>query len=329
MRGAPTMLQTKVVLDDVEVLERTYVRPDKVAAGSGPKVLAQQPHAGLAPQPDVLPAPTPALTPVLEREVFQLIRRVALQADLASAVLLQRQGLARLVAAPAAGCRVPDPSAPLAPQPPPGASAHEQAKHVIAHVATTGQRIVLSHAIVEPVGPAPTRAVLVLRRTPAAPPFGGFELGVAAAIARGVAGVLAHFQTDHAAKQEQAARDAKTPFRAEVLAEKRRAAVAPGRVVATPRTWIRWAFPTLLVLVAGVITAAALVQVPTYSTGAAIVMVDGELVTASQPGTVAELLVAPYTRVAAGDPLVRMHGQQRKPTSPRPSPTTATRSRRS
>jgi membrane fusion protein (multidrug efflux system) len=55
------------------------------------------------------------------------------------------------------------------------------------------------------------------------------------------------------------------------------------------------------------ITAAAIIQVPTYSTGAAVVTVDGAQVTSSSPGTVAELLVAPGARVAPGDPVLRLH----------------------
>ena len=187
---------------------------------------------------------------------------------------------------------------------------HDQAQQVVARVARTGERIALANAIVEPVGPAPARAVLVARRPAGSPAFGPLELAMVAAIARASAGILAHFQADHVAKQEQAARDAKTPFRPEVLAEKRRAVAAPGRIVATPRTWIRWAFPTLLGLVVAVIATAAIVQVPTYSSGVAIVIVDGEQVTSPQPGTVAEVLVAPHAVVAAGDPLVRMHAQQ-------------------
>jgi membrane fusion protein (multidrug efflux system) len=291
------MLHTKIVLDDVEVLERTCDYRGKLAVGSAPNMLAP-------------PAPMPvALSPVIEREVFQLARRVALQADMSSAVQVLRQGLARLADAPDAGCLFYDPSDP----PPPlaaNASVHDQAKQLVAQVATSGQRIVLSHAIIEPVGLAPARAVLVLRRPQTAQPFGPFELAVVAGIARAVIGILAHFQADHAAKQEQAAKDAKTPFRPEALAEKRRAVAAPGKLVATPRTWIRWGFPVLLTLVVGVVVAAALVQVPTYSTGMALVTMDGALVTAPQPGTVAELLVAPNTKVAAGDPLVRMHAQQ-------------------
>nr|HEX4318794.1 HlyD family efflux transporter periplasmic adaptor subunit [Kofleriaceae bacterium] len=288
---APTVLHTRIVLDDVEVLERTYVHPSRLANGSAPQPLG--------------------LTPVLEREVFELARRVALQPDVESAVRVLRTGAARLVNAPDVGCLFHDPRSPM-PELPAGTvpSIHDQAQHVVARVARTGERIALANALVEPVGPAPARAVLVVRRPAGHPPFGPLELALVQAIARAVAGILSHFQADHAAKQEQAARDAKTPFRPEVLAEKRRAAAAPGRIVATPRTWIRYAFPTLLGLVAATITAAALVQVPTYSTGVGIVVVDGEQVTSPQPGTVAEVLVAPNAIVAAGDPLVRMHAQQ-------------------
>jgi len=69
---------------------------------------------------------------------------------------------------------------------------------------------------------------------------------------------------------------------------------------------MRWAYPSLIALVAAVLIAAAILEVPTYSTGVSIITLEGERITAAVPGTVAELLVAPGSRVAVGDPLVRL-----------------------
>jgi len=276
---------------DVEILERTAIwevpRPDELARGSSPAPM---------PSPEALRAAPalPGLTPLLEREVFQLARRVALQGDLTSAVRVLRHGLTRLVDSPDATCIFFD-AAP---------SADDQ--ELVARVAATGQRVVIGHALLEPVGSVPARAVLVLRRSAAQAAFGALEVAVVAAVAHAIAGLLGHFLADHAARTAQAERDAKTPFRPEALAERRRASALPGRVVRAPRTWIRWAFPTLLGLVATAIVAAALVEVPTYSSGVGIVTVEGEQITSPMPGTVAQVLVAPNTRVAVGDALVRM-----------------------
>jgi biotin carboxyl carrier protein len=270
-----------------------------------PRIATALAH-GSAPQPLVLP-------PALGRDVFQLARRVALQSDLSAAVRVLRQGLVQLTLSQDASCIFIEPEPASVWMPPDGDQplvVNDQVEQLIAQVATSGRRVAAGAVIVEPVGAAPARAVLVLRRPPPRDPYGPLELAIVAAIASAVAGILGHFRDDHAAKQAQAARDAKTPFRPEALAERRRAIAAPGRVVATPRRWIRWAFPTLLGLVVAIVVAAALIQVPTYSTGVAIVTVDGEQITAPMPGTVAQVLVAPNARVAAGDPLVRMRALQ-------------------
>ena len=295
--GAPTMLRERVELSGVEVLERTTVHIVPRAHGTAPA-----------------PVPAPVLSlmvlpAALEREVFELARRVAMQADLATAVHVLRQGLSRLTDSPEAMCVFYDPTESEAGAEAP-ASVLDQAHKLVGHVATTGERLLLPNAIIEALGPAPAKAVLVLRRVAPAPAYGPQEVAVVSQLAAGVAGIMGHFKADHDAKKAQAARDAKTPFRPEALAERRRAVAAPGRVVGVPRTWVRWAFPTLIGLVVAVVAGAALVRVPTYSTGMAVVVIEGEQVTSPLQSTVAEVLVTANTHVTAGQPLVRMHAEQ-------------------
>jgi hypothetical protein len=211
--------------------------------------------------------------PALEREVFQLARRIALQADLPAAMRVLHHGLSQLTDSPDVMCvffdaalgsawAVPDGRAPRV--------LDDQVHQLVAWVAGSGQRMVLGHALVEPIGPAPARAVLLLRRPRTSAMYGDLEIATVAAIAAALVGLVGHFVADHVARREQARRHARSPLRPEAL----HATAAPGCVVPTARTWMRWAYPTLIGLVAAVIAAAAIVQVPTYSTGVSILQIS-------------------------------------------------------
>jgi hypothetical protein len=231
--------------------------------------------AGLGPGPVSARAQGSALaplsqTPAREREVFQLARRIALQADLPAAMRVLHHGLSRLADSPDVMCvffdtalhsawAVPDRGAPCV--------LDAQVHQLVTWVARSGQRVVLGHALVEPIGPAPARAVLLLRRPPTSAMYGELEIATVAAIAAALVGLVGHFVADHVARHEQAQRHARSPSRPG-------ATVAPGCVVPTARTWMRWAYPTLIGLVAAAIAAAATIQVPTYSTGVSILNIS-------------------------------------------------------
>ena len=291
--------------------------PERRAGSSPPMV--PSPAAVLAPAPGRGSVPAHAqgsapaalgLAPEIEREVFQVARRIALQADLPAAARALQQGMSQLTESPDAMCVLFDPALCSAWAVPDGGAPRkldDRAQQLIAQVAVSGQRVLLGRALIEPVGPAPARAVLVVRRPPASPAYGVHEVATLAAIAASVVGIVGHFVADHGARRAQELRDEASPFRPEAPPQRRGGAAAPGRLVAAPRTWMRWAYPTLIGLVVAVIAATAIIQVPTYSTGVSIIMIDGEHVTAPMAGTVAEVLVAPGAHVAAGDPLVRLH----------------------
>lgn len=312
---APTMIWTRgdipgspIPRDAAAVLQEP-----QLARGSTPG-LTQSP----APAPAPVPAPVLAegsapaslgATPLVEREVFQLARRIALQSDLSGAMRVLHHGLSRLTDSPDALCvffdpalcstwSVPDDNAPCA--------LDDCVQQLVAQVAGSGQRVVLGHALVEPVGPAPARAVLVLRRPLAGAAYGSLEIATVAAIATAVVGLVGHFIAEHGARREQELREARSPLSPEARAARRASTAGPGRLVTMPRTWIRWAYPTLVGLVVALFAAAAVIEVPMYSTGVSIITVEGEQVTAPMSGTVAEVLVAPSAHVAAGDPVLRL-----------------------
>jgi membrane fusion protein (multidrug efflux system) len=251
--------------------------------------------------------------PVLERDVFALARRIALQADLPAAMRVLHHGLSLLTDSPDVICVFFDAALCMPWVVPDGRARCElddQMQSLLGQVASSGRRAVLERALVEPIGSAPARAVLLLRRPPTATPYGELQLATVAAVAAAVAGLVGHFVTDHMAKREQARSDARATHRPEAPAGGGGATAVPGRVVTTARTWLRWAYPTLIGLVAGAVAAAALIEVPAYSTGVSILTVEGEHVTSPVAGTVAAVMVEPGAQVAAGDPVLRLRAPE-------------------
>ncbi|MBA3540168.1 MAG: HlyD family efflux transporter periplasmic adaptor subunit, partial [Deltaproteobacteria bacterium] len=103
--------------------------------------------------------------------------------------------------------------------------------------------------------------------------------------------------------QHQAVADAKTVFRPEALSASRSRHRAGELVHLSPR-WIRIALPAILAMGALLITLAAIIQVPSYSRGTVVVRMNGHNVISNAQGRIAEILVAPGQRVAAGDRLI-------------------------
>jgi biotin carboxyl carrier protein len=306
----PTVTRTIVeIMAPTMIWTRSDLPGPSLARGSD-RALSQAPAPH--PTPVLAEGSAPAslgLAPPLEREVFQLARRIAMQADLPAAMRVLYHGLSQLTGSPDAMCvffdpalcatwAVPDGNAPRA--------LDDRVQQLVAEVAGSGRRAVLGHALIEPVGPAPARAVLVIRRPPAAEAYGSSEIATVAAIAAAVVGLVGHFVAAHGARREQALRDTRSPFWPEVVAERCSAAAAPGRLVTPARRWIRWAYPAQIGLVIAVLIAAALIEVPMYSTGVSIITIEGEQVTAPMTGTVAEVLVTPGVHVAIGDPVLRL-----------------------
>jgi hypothetical protein len=73
----------------------------------------------------------------------------------------------------------------------------EQVQELVTGVAGTGRRSVVGSAVVEPLGLAPSRAVLALRRSSGST-FGATELAVISAIASCIAPPLDRLIADHA-----------------------------------------------------------------------------------------------------------------------------------
>jgi len=66
-----------------------------------------------------------------------------------------------------------------------------EVRRLVEQTATAGRRTLLGRIAVEPIGPATSRAVLIVHRTPSAPPYSAGELATLSAFAVGLQGVFA------------------------------------------------------------------------------------------------------------------------------------------
>jgi hypothetical protein len=65
-----------------------------------------------------------------------------------------------------------------------------EVRRLVELTATSGRRTLLGRIAIEPIGPAPARAVLICHRAPAAPAYTPGELATLSAFAVGLQGVL-------------------------------------------------------------------------------------------------------------------------------------------
>lgn len=293
---------------------------------------AQQPHPAQSalfaqsqsqpqPQPRLQPQPQPrgnepAQLAVAAPEaadaaaVLDLVRRVALQRDLASAVGVIDLGIAELLAASAAVAIVATDGAISSPRAADlRAAAAVVQLDVVAKIARGKDPALTHRALVIPCdasAPDGAAVALIAYRPPAAPAFEARDVMILAAIANQTAAILRGFLVDHANRAARDAADRGGLFRAEALKEARRGD-KEGKPIFLSPSWLKWAYPTILGLVVILFLAAALIQVPSYSSGSAIVKIDGEKVTCAAGGTVATVEVTPGQIVTKGDILVKLH----------------------
>lgn len=136
----------------------------------------------LAPaRPGVLATPLTSMPS--PHELTEIVCAVAAETTFAAAALRLQRETCRLTRATEALCVAFDWPRRLA-WTADGALAAEQVKELIAQVAGSGRRTVIGNALVAPIGTAPARAVIAVRR---ATPFRLFEIEMVVGLAHGVA----------------------------------------------------------------------------------------------------------------------------------------------
>ncbi|HEU5060871.1 MAG TPA: hypothetical protein VFU21_30280, partial [Kofleriaceae bacterium] len=228
-----------------------------------------------------LPSPRAVLGPARTAAVFDAIRRVALQDDLASAGYLLRRSLAELTASDTVHCIFRAGGAPPEFDP--------------------GERF-----IAEPVGAGDgLLAVLTAARRASAEPYSPADREVVSLLALHAAPILHHFLLQHQLQNRGAPSAAAELqlFRPQAVAQHAEGA-RHGDVLRLPPLWLRVSYRFLVAAVVAGLLFASLASVSRYASGPALVRVAGHTVTVAEPGTVAAVRVQAGQAVVKGDVLV-------------------------
>ena len=261
-------------------------------------------QAGLGPI-DPLAIPTP---PELAGPIYSYIRRLALQADLPGADRVLRDALAELTSSLSCSIVYPgqdglwtlgtDEEVPRDAQP-------------LVAVATARRALIASHlALIPVVTTSETVAVITLTRNARQPAYQIIEQVAMVALAREAAPILHHLAVQHLQRAREIQADKGSLYRGEAL-EAHRTRGQEGTLVNLSPTWVKRAYPLLLVTMLVAIVFAVFVKVPTYSTGTAVIVFEGSTsVTATAGGTVDKVFVKENEAVKQGDPLLRLNSPE-------------------
>jgi membrane fusion protein (multidrug efflux system) len=246
-----------------------------------------------------------ATPPELAGPIYSHIRRLALQANLAGADRVIRDALAELTSSLSCTIVYPgrdglwtlgaDEEIPRDPQP-------------LIAVANARRAIIASHmALIPVVTTAETVAVITLTRNPRQPAYQVIEQVAMVALAREAAPILHHLAIHHLQHASEIQADKGSLYRGEAL-EAHRTRGQEGTLVQLSPTWVKRAYPLLVITIIAAACFAVFVKVPTYSTGTAVIVFEGSTsVTATAGGTVDKVFVAANQAVKQGDPLLRLN----------------------
>jgi membrane fusion protein (multidrug efflux system) len=251
---------------------------------------------------DPMATPTP---PELAGSIYAHIRRVALQADLAGADRVLRDALAELTSSLSCTIVYPgqdglwtlggDDEIPKDTQP-------------LIAVATARRALIASHtALIPVITTTETVAVITLTRNARQPAYQPVEQVAMVALTREAAPILHHLAVQHLQRASEIKADKGSLYRGEAL-EAHRNRGQEGHLVHLTPSWVRRAYPMLVIAILAGLGYAVFVRVPTYSTGTAVVVFEGSTsVTATIGGTVEKVFVKENEAVKKGDPMIRLN----------------------
>jgi multidrug resistance efflux pump len=279
------------------------------ARGSAPSSPVMQQSAPIAPPYvqfeggasfDPLAIPLP---PELAAPVYDWLRRLALQADLAGADKLLREAFADVTSS--LSCLIiyagPDGLHTL------GANDEmPKDEQPIIAVARSRRALCTTHVAYVPIATSTeTMAVVVLTRNPRQNAYNMVDQVTMAGLARESASVMHHLVVQHLQRRNEAEADKKSLYRPEALESHRRRG-QEGVVAELSPSWVRRTYYVLLVCIIAAIVFATVLKIPTYSTGQGIVVFEGTTVVSPGPGTVEKVYVSENQEVRKGTLLVRL-----------------------
>jgi multidrug resistance efflux pump len=278
--------------------------PQPAQAASVAQPAPQAPQAPVMPGVGAVDPMAISTPPELAGPIYSYIRRLALQADLTGADRVLRDALAELTSSLSCSIVYPgqdgmwtlgaDDEVPRDAQP-------------LVAVATARRAVIATHmALIPVVTTSETVAVITLTRNPRQPAYQLVEQVAMVALAREAAPILHHLAVQHLQRATEIKADKGSLYRGEAL-EAHRTRGQEGTLVQLSPTWVKRAYPLLVITMLVAIVFAVFVKVPTYSTGTAVIVFEGSTsVTASATGTVEKVFVKENEAVKKGDPLLRL-----------------------
>ncbi len=279
--------------------------PVQAPAPLPPPAPAANPAEAAAPQinlggidPMMMPIP-----PELAPPIYSWVRRLALQANLTAADKLLRDALADLTQSLSVAIFYPgadglfslgvDEEMPRDPAP-------------LIAVAQARQALIATHTALVPVTTSTeTVAVILLQRNPHQQGYSPIEQISMLGLARESAAILHHLTVQHIQHASEVKADQGSLYRGEAL-EAHRNRGNEGVLANLTPGWVRKTYPLLVGTLIISMAFAIVIHVGTYSAGPALILFDGQKITAPAMGTVADVLVAPGEKVKAGMPIIRM-----------------------
>lgn len=253
--------------------------------------------------------------------MLSLVRRVALQHDLASSVRVLGHGLAELIGCARVHCLTADP---LTGGPWSAAAGESLASLAAYHrrpiyaqpaltcpvfrpeiddPGATGHEKILAYPI---VSSGVVLAVVLAVRGPNDAPFIEREGALIAAVGAQVAPLLLAALHAAAARGPAPSDGRRAIFREQAL-ERHRVQRRDGAVLTLSPRWIGRVYPAVLIGLGIALLYGIIGRVSQYSSGPAVIRIEGTEVTARAGGTVIETYVEPGQSVKAGNLLVQLH----------------------
>lgn len=172
--------------------------------------------------------------------------------------------------------------------------------------------LIMSHTAMIPiVTSSETVGVIILTRNPRNPGYHPLEQIAALGFIREAAAILHHLAVAHLQQQSEIELDKGSLYRGEALAAHRTRG-NEGVLVHLSPGWVRRTYPFLLCAILVALVFTAFIKVPTYSTGQAVMVIDGTPVTSGVQGNVAELFVKPKQKVKKGSLILKFSSRSER-----------------
>lgn len=273
--------------------------PPEAAAAAAPEATGELPPGMI----DPLTVPVP---PEMAATIYGWIRRLALQNDLQTADRVMRDALIEMTSS--LSCTIIYPGQDGLWTLGPDEEIPKDTNPIVA-CAQVRRALVMSHTAMIPiVTTSETVGVILLQRNPRNPAYHPLEQIAALGFIREAAAILHHLAIAYLQKQHEIQLDKGSLYRGEAL-EAHRTRGNEGVLVHLSPGWVRRTYPFLLAAIAIALVFTAFIKVPTYSTGQAVMVIDGTPVTAGLSGNVSQLFVKPNQKVKKGSLILKFSSQ--------------------